>query len=179
MAKVPKKSKDEKKPLLTDEERELFLTAFYQGGILPAEAIQSSSPVPVDEALAESLVDEDEKALFLRALKEEIDPPKKNDKRVKHEKTSTTQSRKRKVDGTIDLHGMTVDEAITLLHRFLDREKRRGSRLVLVIHGRGTGALKKAVWAAVDTHPLVDTYQGASKNLGGQGAIVIRLRRRR
>ena len=45
----------------------------------------------------------------------------------------------------LDLHGLTVDEAIPLVDRFLYKSFQAGLRRVWVIHGKGSGTLRRAV----------------------------------
>lgn len=90
------------------------------------------------------------------------------------------------IEGRVDLHGMTQDEAYSLLLMFLSRAHAGGVRYVLVITGKGNskggdGVLKRMVPAWLDTGPfrlMVSSYDHAARHHGGSGAIYIRLRRR-
>jgi DNA-nicking Smr family endonuclease len=91
------------------------------------------------------------------------------------------------IDGRIDLHGMTRDEARTSLLAFLAFQLERGARCVLVItgkgvRGRGTGVIRAALphWlndAAL--RPGVVAFAEAQPKDGGAGAFYVYLRRRR
>ncbi len=91
------------------------------------------------------------------------------------------------LEARIDLHGMMQAEAHDLLRAFLLRAHERGLRHVLVITGKGSsrgseGVLKRAVphWLATpDFRPLVSGCETAAQGHGGEGALYIRLRRRR
>ena len=88
------------------------------------------------------------------------------------------------IEGRVDLHGMTQDQAYSLLLHFLARTNARGIRYVLVITGKGNskggnGVLKRMVPAWLNTPPfrmLVSSYDHAARHHGGSGAIYIRLR---
>lgn len=91
------------------------------------------------------------------------------------------------IEGRVDLHGMTQDEAYSLLFSFLHRAHAGGVRYVLVITGKGSssggdGVLRRAVPAWLSTpafRPLVSSHDHAARNHGGAGALYIRLRRAR
>lgn len=90
------------------------------------------------------------------------------------------------IEGRVDLHGMTQEEAYSLLFSFLSRAHANGIRYVLVITGKGTssggdGVLRRAVPGWLATGPfraLVGSHDHAARNHGGAGALYVRLRRR-
>ena len=75
----------------------------------------------------------------------------------------------------LDLHGLTVEEAIPLVDTFLYESLKTGLHRVWVIHGRGTGALRRTVRYHLTNHPLVRSCTTAGKNHGGIGATQIEL----
>jgi DNA-nicking Smr family endonuclease len=91
------------------------------------------------------------------------------------------------IEGRVDLHGLTQDEAYSLLFSFLHRAHAGGIRYVLVITGKGSssgsdGVLRRAVPAWLSTpafRPLVSSHDHAARNHGGSGALYVRLRRAR
>ncbi|MGP2490460.1 Smr/MutS family protein [Mesorhizobium sp. PUT5] len=91
------------------------------------------------------------------------------------------------IEGRVDLHGMTQDEAYSLLYSFLNRAHAGGIRYVLVITGKGSssggdGVLRRAVpaWLATPAfRVLVSSHEHAARKHGGAGAIYVRLRRTR
>jgi DNA-nicking Smr family endonuclease len=91
------------------------------------------------------------------------------------------------LEGRIDLHGMFQSEAHAVLLDFLVRAHERGLRHVLVITGKGRsmgseGALKRAVplwFSKPEYRHLISSYEDASANHGGDGALYVRLSRRR
>ncbi|MEW6632177.1 MAG: Smr/MutS family protein [Pseudomonadota bacterium] len=91
------------------------------------------------------------------------------------------------IEGRVDLHGMTQDEAYSLLLGFLHRAHAGGIRYVLIITGKGSssggdGILRRAVPAWLSTpafRPLVSSHDHAARNHGGSGALYVRLRRTR
>lgn len=57
-----------------------------------------------------------------------------------------------------DLHGLTVDEALPLLEKFLDTAYHQGLAQVRIIHGKGTSALRRAVQARLAEMLAENTY---------------------
>ncbi|TIM26496.1 MAG: DNA mismatch repair protein MutS [Mesorhizobium sp.] len=91
------------------------------------------------------------------------------------------------IEGRVDLHGLSQDEAYSLLFSFLRRAHAGGIRYVLVITGKGSssggdGILRRAVPAWLSTpafRPLVSSHDHAARKHGGSGALYVRLRRAR
>jgi len=89
------------------------------------------------------------------------------------------------IEGRVDLHGLTQDQAYSLLYSFLQRASASGARYVLVITGKGSssggdGVLRRAVPAWLSTpafRPLVSSHSHAARHHGGSGALYVRLRR--
>jgi len=75
----------------------------------------------------------------------------------------------------IDLRGLYGDEAIVVVDKFLDESKVAGMERVHLIHGKGTGALRKRITEFLSTHPLVQNFQIAEWNEGGTGVTVVEL----
>jgi DNA mismatch repair protein MutS2 len=75
-----------------------------------------------------------------------------------------------------DLRGQRVDEALDALGEALDRAARSGRDRLLVIHGLGTGALRKAVREHLAASPYVARLEAAEPSEGGDGASVAHLR---
>ncbi len=72
---------------------------------------------------------------------------------------------------TLDLHGLTVEEAEVEIEKFLNHEFLAGHRTVQIIHGKGTGKLQAAVKEYLESHPLVAAFRPSSKS-GQAGAAV-------
>jgi DNA mismatch repair protein MutS2 len=75
-----------------------------------------------------------------------------------------------------DLHGLRVEEALERLVQVLDRAARRGCDRVVIVHGRGTGALRDAVRGFLRESPYVERFAAAEPVEGGDGATVALLR---
>ncbi len=72
--------------------------------------------------------------------------------------------------------GQRVEEALPRVDKFLDNATLSGLRTVRVIHGHGTGALRRAVADLLDGHPHVDGFRAAAQQEGGSGVTVVQLK---
>jgi DNA mismatch repair protein MutS2 len=72
----------------------------------------------------------------------------------------------------IDLRGRTIDEALPSVDEFLDHAARAGRPRVRIIHGKGTGTLRRAVRDFMERHPLVKGYETAAAPEGGEGVTI-------
>ena len=75
----------------------------------------------------------------------------------------------------LDLRGCTVEEALQQLERRLDAAVRAELPWVHIIHGKGTGALRRAVRDFLADHPFVSTYETAGDQEGGEGVTIAKL----
>ena len=76
----------------------------------------------------------------------------------------------------IDIRGMMVNEAEVLLGKFIDDSIMAGLSQVLIIHGKGTGALRKGVHEYLKHHRNVESFNFADMSEGGTGATVVFIR---
>ena len=77
---------------------------------------------------------------------------------------------------TVDLRGQRADDALGELQGFLDRTVLEGAETVYVIHGHGTGALRKVVREYLATSPYVERYRPGGAGEGGDGVSVVTLK---
>ncbi len=75
----------------------------------------------------------------------------------------------------LNLIGKTTDEAVDLTDKFLDEAFLNGLPEVRIIHGHGTGALRKAISEFLIGHPHVARFSRAPQDKGGTGATVVEL----
>lgn len=75
----------------------------------------------------------------------------------------------------IDLRGKRADEAVSELGRFFDQSLLRGATVIEVVHGRGTGALRREVHTFLDSNPAVASYSLAPEDRGGDGMTEVEL----
>lgn len=75
----------------------------------------------------------------------------------------------------LDLRGLTVDDMLVELDRYLDTAYLAGLPFVRIIHGKGTGALRQAVRDELRSHPLVSGFRAGDAGEGGEGVTVAKL----
>lgn len=80
-----------------------------------------------------------------------------------------------RVSPTLNLQGQRVDEAIEALHAYLDDALLAGLDGVTIVHGVGTGAIRRAVRDALREHPRVRGFRGGRREEGGEGATLVEL----
>jgi DNA mismatch repair protein MutS2 len=80
-----------------------------------------------------------------------------------------------RVSPSIDLHGERVEAALERLHAYLDEALLAGLDSVVIVHGVGTGALRRAVREALREHPRIRSFRGGRRDEGGEGATVAEL----
>lgn len=76
----------------------------------------------------------------------------------------------------IDLRGQTADMALPELAHFLDQALLRGVHNLEIIHGRGTGALRREVHAFLKDFSGVASFATANEDFGGDGVTLVRLK---
>jgi DNA mismatch repair protein MutS2 len=76
----------------------------------------------------------------------------------------------------LNVIGCTVDEALARAERFLDESLLSDQRVIRLIHGYGTGQLKRALAGFLQQHPLVARFAQAPPEQGGGGVTVVELK---
>jgi DNA mismatch repair protein MutS2 len=76
----------------------------------------------------------------------------------------------------LDLHRLTVEEALPRLDELLYAAYQSGLYRVWVVHGKSTGILRREVGRHLANHPLVRSYGPADPRHGGIGATQVELR---
>jgi DNA mismatch repair protein MutS2 len=80
------------------------------------------------------------------------------------------------VASELHLLGRTTDEARDLVEQYLDDAFMAGLPAVRLVHGKGTGALRKTVRTLLAAHPLVESFRDGAPSEGGAGATVAALK---
>lgn len=80
------------------------------------------------------------------------------------------------IDGTLDLHAFRPEDVGSLVPAWLEECRARGILDVRIVHGKGSGALRRTVAALLARSPLVASFHTADETGGGWGATIARLR---
>jgi len=84
-------------------------------------------------------------------------------------------SKAREISTNLDLRGMTSDEALAEMEKYLDDAGLAGLPRVYIIHGKGTGALRAAVQRELKSHRRVKSFRFGETGEGGMGCTVVEL----
>ena len=79
------------------------------------------------------------------------------------------------IAGELDLRGLTVDEALMKVNKYLDDAYLAGLPRARLIHGKGTGALRQAIRSFLKSHPYVREFKAGEPGEGGDGATIVEL----
>ncbi len=90
--------------------------------------------------------------------------------------TVTSQSGEQPSTGEINVIGMTVEQASELVDKFLDESVLASRTRVRIIHGHGTGALRRGLAEFLRTHPSVAQAAFETEEHGGKAITVVELR---
>jgi DNA-nicking Smr family endonuclease len=80
------------------------------------------------------------------------------------------------IDGVLDLHTFKPAEVKDLIPEYLTACLERGILQVRIIHGKGTGALRRTVHSILEKHPMVVSFTLDHGQYGGWGATLAYLR---
>ena len=90
--------------------------------------------------------------------------------------TVSAQSSEGGATGEINVIGLTVEQASEKVDKFLDEAALANVVRVRIIHGHGTGALRKGLGEFLRTHPLVENTEFESEEHGGKAITVVDLK---
>jgi len=75
----------------------------------------------------------------------------------------------------LDLRGMNIEESLPRVEDYLDRAARAGMPFVRIIHGKGTGVLRRAIRDAIKNNRVVKSFETGQDGEGGDGVTVVKL----
>jgi DNA mismatch repair protein MutS2 len=77
------------------------------------------------------------------------------------------------VDLELHLRGLRVEEALPRLEKYLDDASRARVPFVRIVHGKGTGTMRRAVREHLREHPLVVSFRSGEQGEGDTGVTVV------
>ena len=81
------------------------------------------------------------------------------------------------IDGILDLHTFRPQEIGQLIPAYLAECHARGIREIRIIHGKGSGNLRRSVHAVLSRLDLVASFRSAGEEEGGWGATLVTLKK--
>jgi DNA-nicking Smr family endonuclease len=81
------------------------------------------------------------------------------------------------IDGVLDLHTFSPGDVKDLLPEYLSACREKGIFEIRVIHGKGTGTMRKTVHSILEKLPGVASFRTAGEDTGGWGATMVVLNR--
>jgi DNA mismatch repair protein MutS2 len=97
-------------------------------------------------------------------------------KQMEEKPLATVKGSNYHVSPELDLRGERYEDALIRLEKYLDDALLAGYAKVTIIHGKGTGALKKGVQQFVKNHPRIAANRSGTMGEGGSGVTILELR---
>lgn len=158
--KVLRREKEKKKLKVGDE---VITESYGQRGILVEKSGQDQWVVQLG-IMKMKLPETD-----LRRIQLE---PEKETRRTKRQIATVRSNTASHVSTQLDLRGFRYEEALQELDSYLDASLLAGYPQVTIVHGKGTGAIRKGVTDALKRHPQVKSFDFAPQSSGGNGATI-------
>jgi len=109
---------------------------------------------------------------LLTPIAESAQPPKNPYQQASRKETKTQLQKAMYATTEIHVRGYTAEEAIETISKFIDEALLAGLPTIRIVHGKGEGILRKAVFGFLKSHPGVASMHEADANEGGQGATI-------
>ena len=97
-------------------------------------------------------------------------------KRLRQKNLEGKEAEREETPLQLHLIGLRVEDALTKLEPFLNHASLDGLGEVRIVHGKGTGALMRAVREYLEGHPLVASFRDGEPFEGGAGATVVKIK---
>lgn len=101
---------------------------------------------------------------------------KKEEQKVGKVTKNVTGAMHRKASMELDIRGLSSDEGVLEVDRFIDNSMMSGISLITIIHGKGTGALRSAIHEFLRTHPSVESFRLGVYGEGESGVTVVEIK---
>ena len=101
---------------------------------------------------------------------------KKVEAKKEKARASAIASFKRDFKPTIDVRGQTGDDAWFMIDKYFDDAKISSVKSVTILHGKGTGALRTAIWKYLKADNRIESYRAGKYGEGDYGVTVVELK---
>ncbi|SYW03304.1 Endonuclease MutS2 [Oenococcus oeni] len=147
---------------------EVMVSSYHQSGTIIDKI--SNHEWQVQLGILKMNVDENDLEKLSTAQEKKINEPVH---RVKNTRVFKTASKN--ISGHIDLRGERYEQAMIDLDRYIDQAMLNNIDTIEIIHGKGTGALRKGVTQMLRSDRRIKHYQFANPNGAGDGATIVEL----
>ena len=107
---------------------------------------------------------------------QEVSKSSTNAKSKNYDYTGRSSLKSQSVSPEINLLGLTVDEAIPLIDKYLDNCYMAKLSPVRIVHGKGTGALRNGIHHYLKTNKLIDSFRLGTFGEGEMGVTIVNLK---
>ena len=146
----------------------VFLTTINKEGVVTALA-DKKGQIAVTSGILKTKVTEDKLRLLDGSVKYVTDTaPKVNEGKVKKTIVSSFKPE-------IDVRGMIGDDAWFVVDKYIDDAVLAGMPTIRIIHGKGTGALRAALWKYFKSDKRIKSYRHGEYGEGDAGVTVLTL----
>jgi DNA mismatch repair protein MutS2 len=168
-----------RKAIAAGVERELPVEPRDSGAVVPGSTVTVGTGSDVGEV--ESIAADGKSvvvvfgAVRMRVPLKDVRPTRRRAGAGHLPASSSGQEKPAEVRRELDIRGMTGEEALPMVDKFIDDAVLSGLHRIDIIHGKGTGALRKKVIDFLSTHSRVKAQRMGEWNEGGFGATVVEL----
>lgn len=147
--------------------------------------LKSFGSIGIVDQIKDDIAEVRVKSLRLREKLEnlelvELTAPAKTDKlaKLKESRGTEVHLKPELANGRSEINviGHTTDQAIEAVDKFLDEASLASLNQIRIVHGHGTGALRKAIGEMLKDHLHVARFTAAPQDQGGSGATIVELR---
>lgn len=175
-------------PERTSEEAPEYVSAVPREIVVGDKVkLRSFGSVGIVDQIKSGVAEVRVKSLRLREKLENLElveaaAPKADQGKLEKLRRSAASAEVHRVEGQqgaqseLNVIGQTTDEAVDAVDKFLDEASLASLSKVRIVHGHGTGALRRAIGALLDGHPHVSRFLPAPPEQGGTGATLVELR---
>ena len=145
----------------------VFLTTINKEGVVTALA-DKKGQIAVTSGILKTKVSVDKLRLLDGSVKYVSEAPKVSEGKVKKSIVSSFKPE-------IDVRGMIGDDAWFVVDKYIDDAVLAGMPTIRIIHGKGTGALRAALWKYFKTDKRIKAYRHGEYGEGDAGVTVLTL----
>ncbi len=102
---------------------------------------------------------------------------KHNNEKLSRKVTGVKSRAQRNISGEIDIRGMSCDEGILVVDRYIDEAVLSGIETIRIIHGKGTGVLRSGIQSHLRKHPNIDGFRVGTFGEGENGVTIATIKK--